>query len=471
MKSHTIYIVMALGLSLFFQNCAPPAAPEDEKKEMLTPADLTSDENEVTQTPSQVSSPAPVAASASSTSNTNSSISLSLASSTGSDSSSSPSTEVANSLGSSSNTSMSSVANESSNPTSQNSSSSTSTGSTSELISSLSGSTEIASSSLPMSSVSQPSSQSSAEPTSASQSANTAVVEMMNTVMNPPQEPPYKTESFNVEVVSRAVDMVWVLDNSGGMSASADQMRKYFGPFAKDLANKSNLKTALISKSGTTGSSLSLPSGLSGAVQVFHNVLSSEPLLLAAASMCGIQNDDDFCKSFANGKYKDVYATLSKFFRSDSEKVFVFVSDDDSQGTAANENKNYITAPTFFNRLQKTFPTDSSVKVYGVTSGSSQCGVRKGSAYISLVKDTAGLAFDICASDWAAYFTRLTTDLSQEIPNAFLLSDPSGKVVSVTLNGKLLVPADYVVSVGKVSINKDLLKNSGKYLIEIKLEK
>ncbi|UOF02370.1 hemoblobin-interacting domain-containing protein [Bdellovibrio reynosensis] len=413
MKTHIAFVVLALCLSLFFQNCAP-SNPEEDATEVLTPASLTAEQ------PAQSNASNLPAASSSSA------VSTSMSSST------SPgavdSTVASSSL---------------SDP---NSVKETPEGSTSQ------GNLVVSNDSK-----SSDSDKTNKDGLSSKDSGATT---------NAPA-PIKKTDSFNVEITSRSVDMVWVVDNSGGMAASAEILRKNFGPFAKDLAKKSDLRIALITRYGTSGTGISFSAELKNAVQVSHNVQSSEPLLLAAVAMCGIQTNDAFCSSFAGGKYQEVFGSLKSFLRPGSEKVFVFVSDDDSTGTAVNENKTFITAATFTQRMLMAFPTDSGFKTYGIISGSSTCGVQKGTAYLSLVKETAGLAFDICATDWSAYFSRLTSDLSQEVANSFLIDKSAKEIVSITLNGKTLSPADYNFSVGKITIDSDLLKAAGKYIVDI----
>lgn len=344
MKTHFALILLALGMSLFFQNCAPPTS-EEETVEVHTPASLSAEVAAANNTANQ-SAPASATTMSSQVPTTSPHSTANSQSQT--------TQEAANS-------------NPAQNPT-------------------------------PVSGDVTATSMTSGAQSSSSTSESSSVPSSQN------------TEATSGAVPKRTIDMVWVVDNSGGMASSAENLRKKLGPFAKDLATKSDLKIALITKNGNEGTGISLPAGLNG-LQVSHNVQSSELLLLAAVSLCKSPSNDAFCISFASGKYQTVHGTLNSFFRSNSEKFFIFVSDDDSVGTAANENKNFITASTMLKQLETEFAKEALPKVYSIISGSKNCGVRKGTEYLKLVKETSGAAFDICATDWSAYFTKLIADL------------------------------------------------------------
>ncbi|MFV8257549.1 VWA domain-containing protein [Bdellovibrio bacteriovorus] len=305
--------------------------------------------------------------------------------------------------------------------------------------------------------------------------------------------PEIKTKTFTAASKEKAVDMVWVIDNSASMTAGADIIRKNFEKFAHLVENQVDLRVALISKQDAFSlkTHVSLPESMKNGQQVDFMVHSYNPLLVAAAATCPETATDAFCKKIlSNVRYGKVYSSLNDFFRPQAQKVFVFVTDDDSaannnttvQYDAANSNgyvatiksltidEDYITAATFKDRMVRAFGKNGSYKVFGfIAAADSKCRARESTVYSSLISSSGGVAFNVCDKDWSKNFSQLSEKVVDYASTEYSLqSEKVKKVLSVTLNGQILIPGtDYTVVDGKISLSPTLVKSLGNYIIDV----
>ncbi|AHZ83636.1 VWA domain-containing protein [Bdellovibrio bacteriovorus] len=318
-------------------------------------------------------------------------------------------------------------------------------------------------------------------------------VEMQEEVVPEEEAPVLKSQTFTAASKAKVIDMVWVIDNSASMTSGAEIIRKNFEKFAHLVENQVDLRVALVSKKDAFSlkTHVALPETMKNGQQVDFMVHSYNLLLVAAAATCPESATDAFCKKIqANSRYDKAYSSLSEFFRPQSQKVFVFVTDDDSsardnttvQFDAENLNgyvgiiknlavdEDYITAETFQDRMIRAFGRNGSYKVFGfIASATSKCRARPSDVYRSLITASAGAAFEVCAADWSAGFTKLSERVVDYATTEFSLqSENVKKVLSVQLNGKTLIPGqDYSVADGKVTLNSTLVKTLGNYIIDV----
>jgi hypothetical protein len=190
-------------------------------------------------------------------------------------------------------------------------------------------------------------------------------------------------------------DIIWVVDQSGSM----DQETAY-------VQQKINDFTAVIDASGLD----------------YHVVMIADPMEdnaicvpppLAGPS-CGNGNRFRLVPTGVashDGPELAVttYPMYSDFLRPEAVKHFVFVTDDDSDWTAA----------MFTTRLQALMPAGifTGFKVHGIYAfggGSRGCtgmfgtGAAEGTVYTQLIAQTGGAAGVICTGDWNQVFTDIT---------------------------------------------------------------
>lgn len=304
------------------------------------------------------------------------------------------------------------------------------------------------------------------------------------------------SQSFSSMSQYKALDMVWVVDNSASMTKNVTQTKNNISAFFSSLRKEMDINFTLITKEDAIGlnTSFKLSDYTSLGSQINFMVHSYNPMMVAAATTCPIVPDasDVFCNQVkSNYRYNMVYGALNGFFRSDSLKVFVFVTDDDSSSPGKSsmqyngasglgyvteskqtvENDDFITVKGFKQRMASAFGSSSSFKSFGFVSlaNGASCRARVSQAYMDLNSQSGGDSFDICAADWSANFDALTSRVSEYAATTYVVSDAKFVAVeSVVLGGVTLVKgSDYSVNGNVVTLKTDLVQAVGNYQITI----
>lgn len=135
------------------------------------------------------------------------------------------------------------------------------------------------------------------------------------------------------------------------------------------------------------------------------------------------------------------------------------------------ENDDFITANGFRQRMASAFGSTSSFKSFGFVSlnNGASCRARVSQAFIDLNTKSGGDSFDICASDWSANFSALTSRVSEYAATTYVVSDAKFvSVDSVILDGVTLTKnTHYSVNGNIVTLNSSLVQSIGNYQITI----
>lgn len=293
----------------------------------------------------------------------------------------------------------------------------------------------------------------------------------------PPVEPaPEVIETFSLGFERSAIDMVWVIDNSGSMSEEAAQVRANFSKFISTLGGATNLKVALISrKTGATGVDLSTLSTSASNVQEDVVVFSNNPLAILASAICPKQDAPadttqlnvcgrDFSAATAADKRRvtnsnsiyTVSGKLAGFFRPKAKRVFVTVTDDDA----------VLVNDTNFLDLVTPHLTDQPFmfSFRGVASNAATgCGIAApGLSYDRLSQATAGAAYDICDADWSQHFEKLTDSVESIATTTFTLSQTNIEVIAVRIDGVEIARDLYEVNGGTLTVKPEAFQGQQK---------
>lgn len=241
------------------------------------------------------------------------------------------------------------------------------------------------------------------------------------------------------------VDILFLVDNSDSMRNEIVQVQSHLSRFLQNLSRVSHLKVGLMSAFNKFGSyhldsepyvffSVAIPSSV---IQINHRVRSWNSLLLAEYFL---NNEPNMAR--------DLGMSGSDFFRSDSLKIFVVVSDDDATD---------MRAQTFYRRLQQGSVDVSNVRFYGfvglpdvslpsqpgmmyssVSPGGDSCEVASvGKEYYTLVsKYLKGALFDICSQDWQGYFSKIIEGVVAQRQDEFVLKHPASWITEIQVNGQ-----------------------------------
>lgn len=260
------------------------------------------------------------------------------------------------------------------------------------------------------------------------------------------------TQSFQRQ--SRPLDIVWGIDNSGSMDYESEHIRQNFSNFLASTGQRSDIKLLLLTHTYTAQANSQDP-----------NRNGRNGVTLPA----GLNPDRYFQHSQFVGSHDalaDTYNALagpySNFFRPNSEKAFIFVTDDEAENVGALE---------FQQGLENLFP-GISYRTYNfitVNKATTRCGVNTGAEYIDLQKTMGGEIYDVCETDWSEALASLSKDLVAQANSSFNLSKTPIKdgIISVRVNGRR-IPMDAFLQEGaRVIIDDEYLQGHTNFNIQI----
>lgn len=244
----------------------------------------------------------------------------------------------------------------------------------------------------------------------------------------------YQVSQALTSTQTRPLDIVWVIDNSGSMAAEAAHVRNNLQSFVSQLNGIPDVKMALLSQAGTTGTSVSLPALSVPNMQLDQNVSSTNGLYLLANALCPSSSPGN-CANV--GVLNPSRGAFSSFLRPNSQKVVVMVTDDES----AMAKNDFLSA---YNSLY----AGSSLTLFGwIGLGSaSPCQARTGTVYMELAAATGGQIFNICDTDWSARFSQLASNVVTLVVDTIPLPQvvlQSSQIFMVKLNGRVLSSSEY----------------------------
>jgi hypothetical protein len=279
----------------------------------------------------------------------------------------------------------------------------------------------------------------------------------VNLTINPAT--PAGTDKFTITpvvVVNPEVDMIWVIDNSGSMAQEAAWVRTNLLSFANYVSAQSSIKLAVISAQGTTGQKVTIPTGDPRFMQINQTIGSNDALKITKGILEAVPN------STGTVVQKQAF-TLNGFLRPNAQKVFVFVTDDEST---------MLTSTDFMVTLGRVFANQAPIVngFVGFGAALSPCEAAYGAQYFNLGLATGGDMFNICSTDWTPHFAKLAKSvINSSVNNIFTLSQAvvTG-ITSVTVNGVAVAAADFTLSGNTIVISKSLLSSTSTSTVEVK---
>ena len=285
-----------------------------------------------------------------------------------------------------------------------------------------------------------------------------------------PAEQQFETLATFNQTQTSPLDIVWVIDNSGSMDAEAAHVRKNFLGFIDSVKAFTDLKVALISTSVTANNGVTIPVAGANYLQIDQKVESHDPLKLAGTAFCGTTPAaGSGCAEMRLGmdftRLNKVAGKLRGFLRNGSKKAFVFVTDDESQ----------VSAARFRDAFKETFPSEEPI-VYGFISYSaalSPCRAAEGLVYQALATDTGGATFNVCDADWTKTFEQLASNVIRIAALPIVVPDDvrKGTIVSVELDGQLLIAGQYWFTNQGLVFDPQLTKNLTTVSVKIRYKK
>ena len=250
--------------------------------------------------------------------------------------------------------------------------------------------------------------------------------------------PVIATEKFTPSTTTSesSIDIIWVVDNSGSMSEEAANVRKNLVAFIQSIQNHSDLHFMLISRKGTTEKDTEIPAAYLNAntVQIDQFVGSTDGPLKLLTVVAGYA------------------ASKPNFFRANSLKSIVFVTDDES----SKKSQEFLPALA---QLGNAFRTDIvTVNAFvGLGKTASPCQAKTGAEYMNMASATSGKTFNICEVDWTAHFQNLVESTISKLDRTFTLADKGAKaIVSVEVDRVVLDSRKYRFSKGVITLDESV---------------
>lgn len=243
------------------------------------------------------------------------------------------------------------------------------------------------------------------------------------------------SESFKVSFSSQSapLDMIWVIDNSGSMGQEAEHVRNNLTSFVNELNKSTNFRFLLVSRKGTSGTTVSLNSGLnpSSHLQIDVNV--------------GSTNGPDLLLNALGNE------PTKSFLRQESKKIIVFVTDDNSSKSA-----NFI-INSLTQKLNASLQDISVNSFIALSQQESPCLAKEGQVYKDLASATAGSTYNICSTDWTSHFSDLIDVSVSKAIRRFTLTKNVNAVHDVKVDGKTLDKSAYSIAGKVLTLHDDVL--------------
>jgi len=220
-------------------------------------------------------------------------------------------------------------------------------------------------------------------------------------------------ETFTVGVHSRAVDIIWAIDQSGSMAGEIAMVRQNMNAFAAYISGqKVDYHVVLLARRFGGNNDICIPQPLAGPS------CSDGPRFRQVDEYVG--SHDSLQKLMTN------ITKIEAFLRPGSLRHFVEVTDDESNVTAA-----------VFDGFLKARPGYTDYIFHSVVGLVDQgCVADDGQQYITLSNQTKGLKFHICNANWTQLFNQLGQSVATATTLFKLTKTPKPGTVQVTIDGK-----------------------------------
>ncbi len=236
------------------------------------------------------------------------------------------------------------------------------------------------------------------------------------------------------------IDIAWILDESGSMKNENDIVTKNIDAFKNSIAKFSNVK-------------------IFNSVEARWEVRSRDALfcVLYAIGVEIVDNSSVRTKcSKAILDRVEKYSALKDFFRKESKKIFVFVTDDNSS----------LSSDLFLEEMKEFSPKALYYSFAGISKESCASISRPGEVYKELAKSSGAKVFDICTDDWSKELKELSFSIKKKTQNRFRLNMQDGlEVGEVKVNGEVISPESYKTEDGFIELKSDLLEADDEVLV------
>jgi hypothetical protein len=231
--------------------------------------------------------------------------------------------------------------------------------------------------------------------------------------------------------IKEKIDIAWILDESGSMHEENANVIENLSAFELDMAKFSNVK-------------------------IFNSMTEEWRVESADALSCvldGLDMNKNNSKCYSAAVNKDIetdkHLKLKKFFREDSKKIFVFVTDDES----------HLPATDFLDAMKEFAPKALYYSFAGESKEACSSIASPGMVYKELAEASGGKMYNICTEDWSQELKELSVSIKKQTENRFKMDLKEGsKITEVKVNDEVIKEDLYEIKGVHIEFTADFLK-------------
>ena len=301
------------------------------------------------------------------------------------------------------------------------------------------------------------------------------------TVVISPNSPTIETltQSFSTafDRIQVPVDLLFTIDNSESMNDEVKSIYNNLEEFLDKLSNYSNTKIGILTAFDQTGAIVTFNNN--GTVNQHPPLNYSQSQITKISrrvrSYNGLALISDFIRDKLNTESGTKLAIQgSNFFRKQSLKVIVMVTDDDAKDLGAD---------AFIKEIFETMPVDNTrfFAFVGIPSEFSQtssqypylhfastsekqnnCTIyNEGQEYFALITSyIQGALFDLCLNDWSAHFSTIADYVITSVRSQYALEHHSSKILDVLIENQSIASSDFILRDYSIEFNTTVLPSN-----------
>lgn len=233
-------------------------------------------------------------------------------------------------------------------------------------------------------------------------------------------------------------DVFWILDTSESMQNEIDHVSKNLNTLINTIDKMSDVKVGMLYKD------------LERSIFGINTKIEFKMDRDLRSKIDEIDSTLVYSKE-AFKRFKDFIGRNDSFFREDSVKTVIIVTDDDDKM----DNDDFLKAA--WNKFGK-----DKFKLYGFIGLNKDCKIaNKGDEYKKAIDKTGGKYWNICDKNWEKNFDALADAVISTVGTDFELDHEIAKIEKIELDGRRISNADYRFSGRDLKLSKDVLGRGG----------
>ena len=289
-----------------------------------------------------------------------------------------------------------------------------------------------------------------------------------------PKEPIIQEFSTETNKIQIPVDLLFVIDNSESMNDEVERVYNNLQEFLKKLSVYSKTKVAILTAFDQQGGIITFNNN--GTYNT-HPPLYSDSVNIAKIdrrirSYNGLAIISDFIRNVLTSEQGITISTQGEdFFRDESLKVIVMVTDDDALDLSARsfieeiyqyisvENLRFFSFVGIPQQLANQSQPLPFVHFASLSEQQKNCSIfNEGNEYFDLANNyIKGAIFDLCLDDWSQHFETIADYVVTSVRSRYQLSEDFVKIIKVTINDQKISPDNFILTNESIQFSSEVL--------------